>query len=148
MIENYLKTMQQALEGFYSITFSEVSVSPFFARVKKINRVRFLFSSEKQCIFLPNPEANIFLFLRFSMSYCRICRFAVFNAVWFAVAVVHRSCLCGCGCGCGQNYNYLKTANGKLHRKEPQKKTANRYVAVFDAVFFAVAVAVAAAFAV
>ena len=147
MIENCLKTMQQVLEGFYPITFSEFSVFPFSARVKKINRVIFLFPSEKQCIFQPNAEANIFLFLRFSLSYCRICRFAVFNAVLFAVAVavavVHRSCLCGCGCG--QNYNYLKTANWKLHRKEPQNKTANRYVAVFDAVFFAVAVAVAVA---
>ena len=146
MIENCLKTMQQVLEGFYSSTFSEYQFSRFLQGSKNFNGIIFLFSREKQCISLPNAEANIFLFLRFSLSYCRICRFAVFNAVLFAVAVAvvvaHCHCLCGCGCGRGQNYKYLKTANRKLHRKEPQKKIANRYVAVFDMVFFAVVVTV------
>ena len=47
----------------------------------------------------------VFLFLRFFLSNGRICKFAVFNAVLFAVAVAvavaDRGCLCGCGCGCG-----------------------------------------------
>ena len=125
---------------FFSSTFSEFSVFRFLQGFQNLNGVIFLFSREKHRIFLPNAEANIFLFLRFSLSYCRIFRFAVFNSVLFAVAVAvavtHRDCLCGCGCGCGQNYNYLKTANRKLQRKVHQKKTTK----VFDAVFFAVAV--------
>ena len=144
VIENCLKTMQQVLECFSQALFQSFQFFRFPRGFKNFNRVIFLFSREKHRIFLPNAEANIFLFLRFSLSYCGICRFAVFNAVLFAVGVPHRDC----GCGCGQNYNYLKTANRKLHRKEPQKKTANRYIAVFDAVFFAVAVAIAVAVAV
>ena len=147
MIENCLKTMHQVPEGFSQALFQSFQFFRFLQGFKNLNGVIFLFTHEKQWIFLPNAEANTFLFLRFSLSYCRICRFAVFDAVFFAVAVAvavaHRDCLCGCGCGCGQNYNYLKTANWKLHRKEPQNKTANRYVAVFDAVFFAVAVVLA-----
>ena len=145
VIENCLKTMQQVLECFSQALFQSFQFFRFPQGSKNLNGLIFLFSREKNDIFLPNAEASKFIFLRFSLSYCRIFRFAVFNAVLFAVAVAvaHRDCLCGCGCGCGQNYNYLKTANRKLHRKEPQKKTANRYVAVFDAVFFAVAVAVA-----
>ena len=94
MIENCLKTMQQVLEGFYSSTFSEFSVFPFSARVKKKEWGKISLPKRKTVYFFqPNAEANIFLFLRFSLSYCRICTFAVFNAVLFAVAVavVHRS---------------------------------------------------------
>ena len=87
---------------FCSSTFSEFS--DFSHWCKNFDRAIFLFSGKKQCTFLPNLEANVFLYLRFSMSY-GMCRFAVFDAVLFAVAVAvavtDRGCLCGCGCGCG-----------------------------------------------
>ena len=87
MIENCLKTMQQVLECFSQALFQSFQFFRFLQGFKNFIGVIFLFSREKQCIFLPNAEANIFLFLRFSLSYCRICRFAVFNAVLLKVAV-------------------------------------------------------------